>query len=105
MGGNKPFSALAILTVLGVLDSTCFAAMRDDSMDDDRVVRAVTPCKLVGVNPAAHPEIFGNPAVAKLYGFVRARDGTWHVGAGCGAPASAYAPHPESPKATRQRSR
>ena len=28
-----------------------------------------------GVDPAYHPEIFGNPAVARSYGFVRSRDG------------------------------
>jgi hypothetical protein len=39
---------------------------------------------LGGVNPALHPEIFGNPAVAaREYGFIRARDGTWHVEPNC----------------------
>lgn len=47
----------------------------------------VVPGSLVGVNPAYHPEIFGNPAVAASYGFVRSRDGTWHVA----APRSAFA--------------
>jgi hypothetical protein len=68
---------------------------------------SVVPCSLGGINPAHHPEIFGNPAVAASYGFVRARDGTWQVGAGCGAPASSsaassYAPRPESQKAIRR---
>jgi hypothetical protein len=39
----------------------------------------VMPGSLVGVNPAYHPDIFGNPAVAKAYGFVRWPDHTWHV--------------------------
>jgi hypothetical protein len=44
----------------------------------------VKPCSLDGVNPAAHPDIFGNPAVAlREYGFVRGRDGRWHVIPNC----------------------
>ena len=39
----------------------------------------VIPCSLEGVNPVYHPWIFGNPAVAKSYGFVQSRDGTWHA--------------------------
>jgi hypothetical protein len=44
----------------------------------------VVPCSLDGVNPAYHPWIFGNPALARAeYGFVRSRDGTWHVERNC----------------------
>jgi hypothetical protein len=44
----------------------------------------VVPCSLDGVNPAYHPSIFGNPRVAyEEYGFIRARDGTWHVERNC----------------------
>jgi hypothetical protein len=44
----------------------------------------VIPCSLVGVNPIRHPDIFGNPAVAReIYGFVRSRDGTWQVEKNC----------------------
>jgi hypothetical protein len=39
----------------------------------------VMPGSLDGVNPAYHPGIFGNPAVARSYGFVKSRNGTWHV--------------------------
>ena len=45
----------------------------------------VKPCSLDGVNPAYHPYIFGNPEVARSYGFVRSRDGRWQVSPGCGA--------------------
>lgn len=85
MRGKTAVVALAVTTALGVLGVTSAVAMKDDMGDDDRPEkgRAVTPCSLVGVNPAAHPEIFGNPAVAKSYGFVRARDGTWHVRPNC----------------------
>jgi hypothetical protein len=44
----------------------------------------VKPCSLDGVNPAYHPSIFGNPALARqVYGFVRGRDGTWQVEPNC----------------------
>lgn len=43
----------------------------------------VKPCSLAGVNPAHHPDIFGNPRVARDYGFVRSSDGNWHVESGC----------------------
>ena len=110
MSGNKPFGVLAIITAFGVLGVTSAVAMQDDKGDRLEKGGAVVPCSLAGVNPAYHPEIFGNPVVAREYGFVQSRDGTWQVGAGCGAPASssaasAYAPHPESQKATRQRKR
>ncbi|HLH96116.1 MAG TPA: hypothetical protein VKW08_13465 [Xanthobacteraceae bacterium] len=45
----------------------------------------VKPCSLDGVNPAYHPDIFGNPEVARSYGFVRGRDGRWQVSPACGA--------------------
>jgi hypothetical protein len=38
----------------------------------------VVPGSLDGVNPAYHPRIFGNPAVAKSYGFVETSHG-WAV--------------------------
>ncbi len=43
----------------------------------------VEKCSLSGVNPADHPDVFGNPAVAKSYGFVQAKDGSWHVMPNC----------------------
>ena len=105
MSGNKPFGALAIITALGVLGVT--SAVAEDK--GDRLERGgyVMPCNLVGVNPAYHPEIFGNPVAAREYGFVQSQDGAWQVGAGCGAhafssAASAYAPRPESQKAIRR---
>jgi hypothetical protein len=36
----------------------------------------VRPCSLVGVNPVYHPQIFGNAATAREFGFVQSRDGT-----------------------------
>jgi len=50
------------------------AACRKAAMRTDRYL---TP--FPSGNPAYHPGIFGNPAVAKSYGFVQSTDGTWHV--------------------------
>jgi hypothetical protein len=83
MRGTKTFAALAIATALAVLGTSsaawCFGF-------DSRYPRGgfVKPCSLDGVNPAYHPDIFGNPAFARaIYGFVRARDGSWHVEPAC----------------------
>jgi hypothetical protein len=46
----------------------------------------VRPCSLDGVNPVFHPGIFGNPAVARSYGFILGRDGIWRVIPGCNIP-------------------
>jgi hypothetical protein len=44
----------------------------------------VIPCSLDGINPAYHPWIFGSPKTAREeYGFIRSRDGTWHVEKNC----------------------
>jgi hypothetical protein len=45
----------------------------------------VKPCSLDGVNPVYHPEIFGNPAVARTYGFFLGPDRRWHVVPNCRA--------------------
>ena len=68
------FIALAIIA-LSILGAASAAA----GSDRDRGRGAcVVPCSLDGVNPAYHPGIFGNPAVARSYGFVKSH-GTWHV--------------------------
>jgi hypothetical protein len=43
----------------------------------------VLPCNLDGVNPAYHRDIFDNPAMARSFGFVQARNGSWQVIPGC----------------------
>jgi len=84
MSGKKAFVALAVSTAFGIVAVTSTASGRDDDTDKrGEKGGAVMPCSLDGVNPAHHPEIFGNPAVAKSYGFVRLRDGTWHVEPNC----------------------
>jgi hypothetical protein len=72
------FAASAAMVVLGVVAA---AASDHEQMNDRDRVR---PCSLDGVNPVYHPEIFGNPAIARAYyGFVRSHDGTWYVGPNC----------------------
>jgi hypothetical protein len=39
----------------------------------------VRPCSLDGVNPVYHPQIFGNAATAREFGFVLGPDHAWHV--------------------------
>ena len=81
MSGKKAFVALAVATTLVVLGAASAAWAR---YNYDREDPYVTPCSLVGVNPAYHPEIFGNPAVARAYGFAKTRDGMWYVNCGRG---------------------
>ena len=80
MRGRKAFVVLA--TALGVLGTSSAAW----SFFDGRSFRGgfVKPCSLDGVNPVYHPGIFGNPAFARaVFGFVRSRDGAWHVVPNC----------------------
>jgi hypothetical protein len=85
MSGKTGFVVLAVTIALSFLGDASTVAKDDmgDKGDKDERAGSVLPCRLSGVNPAAHPEIFGNPAVAASYGFVRSRDGTWHVRPGC----------------------
>jgi hypothetical protein len=82
MKGKKGFVALAVTTTaLGIL-GTAAEATRDRN-DPARERGAVVPCSLDGVNPVYHPEIFGNPAAAAAYGFVRSPNGAWQVRPNC----------------------
>jgi hypothetical protein len=88
MSAKKVFIALAVTTALNFLGAASVVAKDDMGDMGDRGDRgqrgaSVVPCSLSGVNPAAHPEVFGNPVVAASYGFVRSRDGTWHVRPNC----------------------
>lgn len=80
-------SALALITAVAVLDvlSSTSAAWAYDCEDYYYRCRGfVIPCSLDGVNPAYHLSIFGNPKIAReQYGFIRSRDGTWHVEKNC----------------------
>jgi hypothetical protein len=78
MIGNKTLSTLLLATALGALAVTSAVASDRSNSRSDRG-GYVLPGSLDGVNPAYHPDIFGNPAVAAAYGFVQSRDGVWHV--------------------------
>jgi hypothetical protein len=83
MSGRKAFIALVVTTAaLGILGAAS-AAANDRSDERSRERGSVVPCSLDGVNPVFHPEIFGNPAAAAAYGFVRSRDGAWQVRPNC----------------------
>ena len=82
MRGQKAFVVLAVTAALGLVGSSSVAL----SYFDGRHFRGgfVKPCSLDGVNPAYHPDIFGNAAFARaVYGFVRGPDGAWRVVANC----------------------
>jgi hypothetical protein len=84
MSGRKGFAVLAVTTALGILGAASAVAKNDDTDRRGERGGSVQPCSLSGVNPAFHPEIFGNPAVAaRQYGFIRSRDGGWQVGPNC----------------------
>jgi hypothetical protein len=74
--------ALRTLAILAVLCSAYAARSQITGIPKDGGF--VKPCSLDGVNPVLHPDIFGNPALAlREYGFIRARDGSWHVIPNC----------------------
>jgi hypothetical protein len=84
MCAKKAILALAVTTALGILGAASAVAGQDDMNERGERGGSVRPCSLDGVNPAHHPEIFGDPAVAaREYGFVKSRDGTWHVEPNC----------------------
>jgi hypothetical protein len=81
LSGSKAFVALTIASAVSVL--AVASAFAGDNAMDRSTGGNVMPCSLAGVNPAVHPHIFGNPAIAKSYGFVRSPDGSWHVQNNC----------------------
>jgi hypothetical protein len=82
MSRKKALVALAVITApafLGVSSATGSSCREDPSQCGGYVL----PCSLDGVNPVYHPHIFGNPAVARSFGFIRSRGGTWYVEPNC----------------------
>jgi hypothetical protein len=82
MSGKKALVALAVTSALVALGAASAAAGNDHDRGRDRY-GSVRPCSLDGVNPAYHPEIFGNAAAALSFGFVQARGGAWQVVPNC----------------------
>jgi len=83
MTGKNAFVMSAMTTVLVVLTATSPARAAMEEGDKSNQGGSVVPCSLDGVNPAHHPEIFGNPAVARSYGFVQGPDRVWRVDSNC----------------------
>jgi hypothetical protein len=78
-------AAVTAIAALGVPRGTPAASVLNDCDNFYGHCRGfVIPCNLDGVNPVYHPSIFGNPAFAwRQYGFIQARDGSWHVERNC----------------------
>jgi hypothetical protein len=79
MSGKRHFIVFAIAVSLGILGPASTAWAQAGGYDYEYEGGYVKPCSLAGVNPAYHPEIFGNPAAAREFGFAQSRDGTWHT--------------------------
>jgi hypothetical protein len=75
---SKTKIAFAIALILGAAS----AALAGSENTENRG-GFVIPCSLDGVNPVYHPRIFGDPAIAREYGFVKLRDGSWQVEKHC----------------------
>jgi hypothetical protein len=71
--------AVAVAAVLWTSAGTVWAQATQSPQSRSDVI----PCSLSGVNPADHSDIFGNPEVARQYGFVRGPDGNWQVIPNC----------------------
>jgi hypothetical protein len=97
--GAKAFMLLAATAALSVLGNASVSWAQYSPGGGGPGGGNLERCSLSGVNPADHPNIFSNPAVARSYGFVQV-NGTWQVSPSlCGrrgaraqaAPASASA--------------
>ena len=79
---RKGASATLVFAALTILSVVPAVAGMDHERQPDRT-GGVLACSLDGVNPAAHPEIFGNAATARQLGFYQTPDRVWHVVPGC----------------------
>jgi hypothetical protein len=97
MSAKRHFIGLAAAAGLGLLGSAN-AALAGYDYDATASPSEPRPCSMSGVNPGYHPEIFGNPATARAYGFVQSSDGSWHSACGgAGARASVDEGPPRRP--------
>jgi hypothetical protein len=78
MTKGRMYFALSLGVALGTLGAASALASDHGGGHGDRG-GYVVPGSLDGVNPAYHPDIFGNAATAYAYGFVQSKDGTWQV--------------------------
>jgi hypothetical protein len=72
------FTNTKIVLAAALILGTASAALAGTENTEERG-GFVMPGSLVGVNPVHHPDIFGNAATARAYGFVQSSDHTWHV--------------------------
>jgi hypothetical protein len=79
MSGKRAFVPLVVTAVLGIPSAAWSSSERERQAPHV----AVTSCSLDGINPVWHPDVFRNPAVARAYGFIQSKDGSWHVGPNC----------------------
>ena len=93
VSGGKYFALFAITA----LSAVCAGSAAWAQYDFDYEGGYVKPCSLQGVNPVHHAEVFGNPAVAREYGFVRSPDGTWQVQGSCSGQPKPVVPSPSLP--------
>jgi hypothetical protein len=82
MSRKDSLIGLAVVSALSVLAAAAMAGNDRDDHGQDRG-GGVVRCSLDGVNPAHHPEIFGNAATALAFGFFQAPDHSWHVRPDC----------------------
>ena len=82
MSGKRAFVAIAVTAAVGILGAASAAANEHNDRSRERG-GSVVPCSLDGVNPAHHPEVFGNAATAQSFGFYQTADHTWHVRPDC----------------------
>ena len=82
MSLKRALAMSAAITALGIVGTASALANQNSDRNRDRG-GFVAPCTLDGVNPAYHPEVFANPAVAAQFGFVQGAGGVWHVRPGC----------------------
>lgn len=102
---GKRVSAMLVFAAVAALSVAPARAGTDRDRNPERG-GSVVPCSLDGVNPGYHPQIFGNPATARAYGFVQAQDGSWHVSCGSSgfqarADSHERPPHPRSHKTSK----
>ena len=77
---NKITIAIATGLILGAASA---ALAEGSDRNDNDFGGYVIARSLDGVNPVYHPRIFGDPAVAREYGFFKSRNGSWQVEKGC----------------------
>jgi hypothetical protein len=81
MSRKKAIVPLAVIAAPGVLGATsaAWSEMRGDLHNEQSFG---TSCSLDGFNPSWHSG-FETPALAKQFGFVKSRDGTWQLDKSC----------------------